>query len=71
MEAHEANITQLYEPIGGEVYSRNVGDLNSLRAEVFSKIVAGRYTIQEGYQAYEDTAKELGIDQMLRELNSK
>lgn len=71
VEAHTANIKQLYEPIGGEVYSRNVGDLNSLRAEVFSKIVAGQYTIEKGYQAYEDTAKELGIDQMLVELNSK
>ena len=66
--ARNKNVKQLFIPTGGEVYAKNVGDLNALRLEVFSKIIAGDMTMEEGYEYYDETAKALQIDVMITEL---
>ena len=59
---------QFYVPSGGEVYAKNVGDLQALRSEVFSKIIAGDMTLDGGYAYYAQKAKQLQIDVMIQEL---
>ena len=66
--ARLANVKQFYIPSGGDAYAKNVGDLGALRSEVFSKIVAGDMTLDEGYAFYDQRAKQLQIDTMIREL---
>ena len=66
--ARQTNIRQFYIPSGGDVYAKNVGDLGALRSEVFSKIIAGDLTLDEGYAYYAQTARRLQIDVMIREL---
>jgi putative aldouronate transport system substrate-binding protein len=62
------NMKQYYVPSGGEVYAKNVGDLSALRLEVFSKIVAGDMSMDDGYRYYEEKARQLQIDVMIKEL---
>jgi putative aldouronate transport system substrate-binding protein len=66
--ARQKNIKQFYIPSGGEVYAKNVGDLGALRSEVFAKIIAGDMTMEEGYKYYDESAKALQIDVMIKEL---
>ena len=66
--ARQKNIKQFYIPSGGEAYAKNVGDLGALRSEVFAKIIAGDMTMEEGYEYYDETAKALQIDEMIKEL---
>jgi putative aldouronate transport system substrate-binding protein len=66
--ARQKNIKQFYIPSGGDVYAKNVGDLGALRSEVFAKIIAGDMTLEEGYKYYNEMAKELQIDEMIKEL---
>ena len=66
--ARLSNVKQFYVPSGGEVYAKNVGDLQALRSEVFSKIIAGDMTLDGGYAYYAQKAKQLQIDVMIQEL---
>ena len=68
--ARKQNMKQFYIPAGGEVYAKNVGDLGALRSEVFSKIIAGDMSLEEGYKFYAEKAKQLQIDEMIRELEA-
>jgi len=66
--ARNKNVKQFYIPSGGEVYAKNVGDLGALRSEVFAKIIAGDMSLEEGYDYYDEMAKQLKIDEMIEEL---
>jgi putative aldouronate transport system substrate-binding protein len=55
---------------GGDVYNRGIGQLHSLRLEIFSRITKGELSVDAGLRLYADRAKSLGVDAMIRELNS-
>lgn len=56
--------------MGGDVYTRNIGDLNTAKQEIFAQIVSGQISIDEGLEAYKERAASLDIDTILQELNS-
>ncbi len=67
--ARLSKVKQEMYPQGGEVYNKNLGDLQALRSEVFTRIIAGQFTIDEGYAHYEEMSNKLNIDAILEELN--
>jgi putative aldouronate transport system substrate-binding protein len=67
-KARQQNMKQFYIPSGGDVYAKDIGDLQALRLEVFSKIIAGDLSLDEGYKHYDEMTKRLQIDAMIKEL---
>ncbi|RPJ08331.1 MAG: extracellular solute-binding protein [Spirochaetaceae bacterium] len=65
-----ANLESVPLESGGPVYDRGIGQLHLLRLEIFSKITKGDLTIEAGMKLYADRAKTLGVETMIKELNS-
>jgi putative aldouronate transport system substrate-binding protein len=61
---------QLRLPEGGDMFTRYVGELNTLKQEIFAQIVTGDVSVQAGLDAYRDAAADLHIDEIIAELNS-
>ncbi len=57
-------------PQGGENYVRYVGELMTLKQEIFSNIVSGELGVDEGLAQYEASAERLNLSEILAELNS-
>lgn len=70
IEIHREDSIQLSLPQGGDTYVKNIGELMSMKQEVFSKIVVGEYSVEEGLEVYKQKAAGLKIDQIMSELNS-
>ena len=68
-EVQVDNAVQLRLPEGGDLYIRYVGELNTLKQEIFAAIVTGSMTVSEGLAAYRDGAANLHIDEIVAELN--
>ncbi len=67
---HSENAIQLKLPEGGEVYMKRVGDILTLKQEIFAEIIIGEYTAAEGIEIYKAQAQKLGLSTMLNELNN-
>lgn len=70
MEIFKKYSIQLALPEGKEFFLKNVGDLNSLKLELFSKILTGKISTDEGLTLYKEKARRLKLNEMLAELNS-
>jgi putative aldouronate transport system substrate-binding protein len=68
-DIHRNNSIQLSLPEGGNTYVKYVGELMTLKQEVFSKIVVGDVSVDEGLAEYRRKATALKIDEILAELN--
>jgi putative aldouronate transport system substrate-binding protein len=68
-EIHVEFSDQLFLPQGGDNYLKYVGELNTVKQEIFSKIVIGDYSVQEGLDLYRTKAAALHIDEIMQELN--
>lgn len=56
---------------GGEYHAKYYSEItDSLKPEIFTQIVLGEYTIQEGLALYKEKAKKLYIHDILDELNN-
>ena len=56
---------------GGEYYGKYYMEItNSLKPEVFTRIILGEYTIEQGIALYKERAEKLHIDDILSELNN-
>ena len=44
-------------------------DLIKLKAKSIAQIVMGKTSVDEGLKAYESEAKNLGIDEVIKEMN--
>ncbi|AEJ60680.1 extracellular solute-binding protein family 1 [Spirochaeta thermophila DSM 6578] len=69
VDIHNTYAVQLGIPEGGDLFSKYVGEIRTLKQEIFSKIVTGEYSVDEGLKMYQQKAKELHIDEVLAELN--
>jgi putative aldouronate transport system substrate-binding protein len=63
------NAVQLRLPEGGDMYVRYVGELMTLKQEIFSQVVTGDLSVQDGLAAYRDGASGLHISEIMAELN--
>lgn len=64
------SMVQLELPQGGEIYMKRVGDLLTLKQEIFAEILIGSYSPAEGIAVYKTKAEKLGLSKMLEELNN-
>jgi len=56
--------------VGGVYYVNYYSEItNSLKPDIFARIVLGEYTIDEGLALYKKTAEKLHIDDIIAELN--
>lgn len=55
--------------IGGEYYKDNIADLHNLRLKIFSKVVKGDLSVDQGVSMYLEESKNLHVSEMLKELN--
>lgn len=69
-EIHRNNSIQLSLPEGGDTYVKYVGELMTLKQEVFSKIVVGDLSVDAGLTEYTRKAAALKIDEIIAELNN-
>src|SRR5690606_5718201 len=70
VEIHAADSVNLRLVQGGDVYTRNIGDLNTAKQELFAQIVTGQISIDAGLAEYNRRAQALQINTILQELNS-
>lgn len=70
IEIHTRDSVNLRLVQGGDVYTRNIGDLNTLKQEIFAMVVSGQVGIDAGLAEYNRRAGALQIDVILTELNS-
>jgi len=68
-QIHRDNSIQLLLPQGGDNYVKYVGELFTMKQEVFSKIVIGEYSVQKGIDLYRKNAANLHLADILAELN--
>ncbi|MDC7232873.1 MAG: extracellular solute-binding protein [Spirochaetales bacterium] len=66
---HKANAIQLSLPQGGETYIKRVGELLTLKQEIFSQAVTGALTPAQAQAEYKNKAAALELDKVLAELN--
>ena len=64
-----ANVRYLSLPEGGDVYSKRVGEILTLKQEIFSAAVVGEMTPEAAIALYTKKVKALDIDKVLAELN--
>ncbi|KGE72765.1 extracellular solute-binding protein [Spirochaeta lutea] len=70
IEIHNEDSVSLRLVQGGDVYTKNIGDLNTAKQELFAQIVTGEITIDQGLAEYQRRANALQISTILAELNS-
>lgn len=63
-------VQQLSQPVSKKL-SKISSDLIALKAKTISKIVMGGMTVDEGLKAYISESKNLGIEDVIKEMNSK
>ena len=61
---------QQYNLPASEMYTSISNELTDIKKQIISDIMLGVLGIDEGIASYEATAKELGIEQVLQEMNS-
>ena len=61
-------VQQVPQPISKKL-SKITQDLIKLKAKTIASIVMGKTTIDEGLKTYASEAKNLGIDEVLKEMN--
>ena len=66
---HMANAVQLSLPQGGDTYIKRIGELLTVKQEIFSEAVVGKLTPQEAQAQYKAKAMDLELDTILSELN--
>lgn len=66
---HKANSIQLSLPQGGDTYIKRVGELLTVKQEIFSLAVTGALTPEEAQAQYKAKAANLELDKILAELN--
>lgn len=66
---HQANSIQLSLPQGGDTYIKRVGELLTLKQEIFSQAVTGDLTPAQAQAEYKNKAAGLELDKVLAELN--
>ena len=54
-----------------DTLNKIVSDLTLVREEILAKVVMGDMTVEEGIAMYEKEAKELNVEQVLKEFNGK
>jgi putative aldouronate transport system substrate-binding protein len=69
-QIHMDTSRQLRLPEGGDNYVKYVGELNTLKQELFAKIVAGEMSVQAGLAEYRSRAADLNLDEIISELNN-
>ena len=68
-EIQKGNSIQLSLPQGGETYIKRVGELLTLKQEIFSQAVTGALTPAQAQAEYKAKAAKLELDKVLSELN--
>jgi putative aldouronate transport system substrate-binding protein len=61
-------IQSLTRPVSKKLAKIN-GDLTKLKAKSIASIVMGKTSVDEGLKAYESESKNLGIDEVIKEMN--
>jgi putative aldouronate transport system substrate-binding protein len=61
---------QLRMPEGGEVFTKRLSEILTLKQQIFSEAVIGAYTSQEAVKIYKEKADALGLQDILKELNN-
>jgi putative aldouronate transport system substrate-binding protein len=64
----EYGVQSLSRPVSKKLAKIN-GDLIKLKAKSIASIVMGKTSIDEGLKAYESESKNLGIDEVIKEMN--
>ncbi len=67
---HKANSVQLSLPQGGDYYLKRVGELLTVKQEIFSLTVTGELTPAQAQAEYRAKAEALDLSKVLEELNS-
>lgn len=67
---HRANSVQLELPQGGNTYMKRVGEILTLKQEIFSEIIVGEHSPAEGLDIYKTKAEKLGLSTIIEELNN-
>ena len=62
-------IQQITRPVSKKLSKIN-GDLTKLKAKIIAQIVMGKSSVDEGLKAYESESKNLGIDEVIKEMNT-
>lgn len=62
--AHQVAITPVSDTL-----NRITSDLELEKADILAKVVMGEMTVEQGVAAYKEVADQLGVDQVLKELN--
>lgn len=66
---HKANAIQLSLPQGGDTYVKRIGEILTIKQEIFSKAVIGEITPKQALAEYKKKANALELDAILEELN--
>ena len=66
---HQANSVQLSLPQGGDTYIKRIGELLTIKQEIFSEAVVGKLSPKEAQALYKEKANNLEIEAILAELN--
>ncbi len=66
----QSNSVNLKLPEGGDVFAKRLGEILTLKQQVFSEAVIGSYTPQEAIKIYKEKADALGLQDILKELNN-
>jgi len=69
VEIWRANSDTMPLEDGDVVFNRNIGQLHTLRLEIFSKITKGELSVDAGLKQYMDRSKNLNVETMIKELN--
>jgi putative aldouronate transport system substrate-binding protein len=62
-------IQQITRPVSKKLSKIN-GDLTKLKAKIIAQIVMGKSSVDEGLKTYESESKNLGIDEVIKEMNT-
>ena len=66
---HKANSVQLSLPQGGDTYIKRIGELLTLKQEIFAEAVIGTISPEGALAQYKAKAQNLELDTILMELN--
>ncbi|MBN2617611.1 MAG: extracellular solute-binding protein [Spirochaetales bacterium] len=64
------NSVQLMLPQGGKTYMKRVGEILTLKQQIFAEAINGTYTVEEAMNNYKVKAEELGLTAIIDELNN-
>lgn len=71
VKAHQSRVQQMKLPPDSDTYLKFASEIGLLKEEIMAKVVLGQYTVDQGLQIYQERARALRVDVILKEANAK